>query len=561
MSFSLDSIKRYKFKLVYDVIDVTKPWEYQLFRSSMDDYNDDGLLSYQVISIGVDSNGFFYKYYTYDYDLSGVSHSSGPYKVNLTNVLSGTFEIEFSPYAYFTTPSIPDEYEDLFELLDKPVIINSQKHVTVSCYYSSVYLMVQILPTDGYQFIDDDIIMDFKIYGSELLEDVTPFIHTDINSPTELLFHIDLGVVGVPTNYLTDGAYEYYLNFVNVYKNPLDISESYIGCSGSNTASTIANGGTYTNVLTANTGYLMDGADIHVYMDDIELDINTVYDSGTHTITVVNVTGDLIVTVSAVKEHTFRFFSADGNTLYLSYTGVSITSLKLSISGTQRTLIINGTTNTYIAIIPSGFSLKGLSFSVNPTRYDIPIDIDYTNPITTDTDFYETILENEIIPTSFTLNLYSNKAEKVRVDKTNYLTPIATLDGTLRNSVQITHPTIRIEYSGVPTFNYVYIPQFERYYYVDDIVSVSKDIWDIILSVDVLMSFKDVIRSQYAFIERNQYTFNPDIEDKNRSYENKPEIEYIELPENIFNVTQSGTTLSGVDKALRFVITVVGKDD
>lgn len=559
MSFYLDSLKRYKFKLLYDVIDTTKTWEHQIFRSSLDDYNDDGLIEYQIISIGVDNTSFFYKYYTYDYDLNGVSHSNGPYSVHLMNLMSGGFEIEFSPHAYFTAPSIDDAYQDLFEELGKPVIINRQKHVTVSVYYSSVYLMLHILPETDYQFIDDNISMNFQVYGDAPLQDISPYINTSISSPTELLFQIELGVVGVPTNYETDGAYEYYLEFVNVYKNPLDITESYDGCTGSNTATTVAYNGTYTNVLTASSGYTMDNADIHVYMDGEELDIETVYDDTTHTISVTGVTGDIVVTASAVKVNTYKFYSSDGLTLHATYTGPSIESILFTLSGTQRTLVINGsTTYTWTVAIPTGYSLIGLSDSASSGTFIVPLGIEFTNVFTNDMNFYETIVEDVVVPTTFTLNLYRNSAEKIRVDKTNFLETVGSASGTLRNSTQITTPVIQMEYGTYPDFNYVFIPQFNRYYYVEEIVSVVNGMWQLSLSVDVLMSNKDDIRAQYGLVERNQNLFDRDIADNMRSYKSEPDYEYVELENTIFNVDNGGKTLGGTNRDIRFVLTIVG---
>lgn len=554
----------YKFTLVYSVIDTTKTWTLPITHSDRDEYDDENRIVYQITEMGVDASGFYYKWYEYYYDTDAYGNVTR-YPLHTgtqrySSVLSGDFVIDIQSD---DGASIDDSYAQLFSRLPQPYPIVNQQHVTAEMEYDTdglgiTYLKLTVTADDGYEFSDDTLNATYNILNDPTSYDPSIYIQVVSQTTTKIIYRIELYVTGVG-NYNTCAMINLSINYMDVIKNPLDISESYIGCSGSNTASTIAYGGTYINTLTASTGYIMDGADIHVYMGGVELD--NVYDPLTQTITIATVTGDIVVTVSAVKQHLFRFFSSDGNTLFVSYTGVSITSLQLSISGTQRTLIINGSTNTYTAVIPTNYGLHGLAFSVNPTRYDIPLNIVYTNPITQDTDFYEVITQNETIPTTFTMNLFQNKAEKIRVDKSNYLTSVGSLDGTLRTSVQITKPTIRIELSGVPNFNYVYIPQFNRYYYVDEIVSVSKDIWDIVLSVDVLMSFKDTIRSQCAFVERNQFVFDPDIEDNKRSYEKNPEFEYVELPNTIFDVERTGQTLGGKDYSARIVITVVGEND
>lgn len=64
-------------------------------------------------------------------------------------------------------------------------------------------------------------------------------------------------------------------------------------------------------------------------------------------------------------------------------------------------------------------------------------------------------------------------------------------------------------------FNYVFIPLLNRYYYVDSVEIVSADYVRLHLREDVLMSWKDLIKSQTAFVERTgtNSLINLDIED------------------------------------------------
>lgn len=115
--------------------------------------------------------------------------------------------------------------------------------------------------------------------------------------------------------------------------------------------------------------------------------------------------------------------------------------------------------------------------------------------------------------------LYKNKSERNRLNKTGYIAPILDennrpkeLDGTLREATSITNVSIKIEY-GFIDFNYVYIPEFNRYYFVDDFVVINNNLYEIILTVDVLMSFKDYILDLECFIDRNEFEFDPMITD------------------------------------------------
>lgn len=61
-------------------------------------------------------------------------------------------------------------------------------------------------------------------------------------------------------------------------------------------------------------------------------------------------------------------------------------------------------------------------------------------------------------------------------------------------------------------FNYVYLTVLNRFYYVDA-VNYTNDVMILNLIEDVLMSFSDLIRSQTAYVKRNQNTYNSDLVD------------------------------------------------
>lgn len=66
-----------------------------------------------------------------------------------------------------------------------------------------------------------------------------------------------------------------------------------------------------------------------------------------------------------------------------------------------------------------------------------------------------------------------------------------------------TAPDIALVVPGKPTaFNYAYIPEFSRYYFIQD-WSYSAGLWRASLSVDVLASYKDSIGSQKQYVLRS----------------------------------------------------------
>ena len=134
------------------------------------------------------------------------------------------------------------------------------------------------------------------------------------------------------------------------------------------------------------------------------------------------------------------------------------------------------------------------------------------NPDPLTTQILEVTTFNAVYVKGIAINLYVNSAENGRVDKTNYLNQVGTLYGIFKEETSIMNPEIIIEY-GVIDFNYIYIPLLNRYYYVNEIISVRNNLWKIRLNCDVLMSFKSDILNLECYVSRNEYTYNEYIED------------------------------------------------
>lgn len=98
---------------------------------------------------------------------------------------------------------------------------------------------------------------------------------------------------------------------------------------------------------------------------------------------------------------------------------------------------------------------------------------------------------------------YKNLAEANRVNKHGYLSLLNTMeDAKLEDMQDMENPTFLYNSSTKPTFNYVYIELFNKYYFVTDVQWVSNDVWRIACAVDVLMSFKDYVYSLNAIVSR-----------------------------------------------------------
>lgn len=99
------------------------------------------------------------------------------------------------------------------------------------------------------------------------------------------------------------------------------------------------------------------------------------------------------------------------------------------------------------------------------------------------------------------IKLYINKDPLIKVNK-NIGDPIDTLTGTLKEKCDLEKPSILIESSTVPTANYAYIPEFNRYYNIVDVVSERAKLWRLEMEEDYYMSWKTGILKNTPILER-----------------------------------------------------------
>ena len=86
-----------------------------------------------------------------------------------------------------------------------------------------------------------------------------------------------------------------------------------------------------------------------------------------------------------------------------------------------------------------------------------------------------------------------------------------TVKAVLKDNTSIIRPELEVV-ENVTTYNYAYIPSFSRYYFVQDVIW-EKGIWRIVLSEDVLATYKTVIGGTTAYILRSATFQDPTIID------------------------------------------------
>lgn len=95
-------------------------------------------------------------------------------------------------------------------------------------------------------------------------------------------------------------------------------------------------------------------------------------------------------------------------------------------------------------------------------------------------------------------------------------------EGQARDEVNVMSPTIRFETPDVLQYNYAYIPELKRYYYVTDKTSFREGLFDVTFGVDVLMSFRGDISQLVVIVDKQSMEENGDeyIDDSSLVAEN-----------------------------------------
>ena len=98
--------------------------------------------------------------------------------------------------------------------------------------------------------------------------------------------------------------------------------------------------------------------------------------------------------------------------------------------------------------------------------------------------------------------LYTNKDSNNVINKK--LENEIEKDITLKDRVNIMNPIIRLKDPTPIESNYCYIPNFNRYYFIEEVIFVNREIQEIYLSCDVLETYKDDILNSESIISKSE---------------------------------------------------------
>lgn len=105
------------------------------------------------------------------------------------------------------------------------------------------------------------------------------------------------------------------------------------------------------------------------------------------------------------------------------------------------------------------------------------------------------------------ITLYVQTKDRDIIEKN--LTSAQSYVGQARGEISIENPVITIISSiSLINFNYCFIEEFNRYYFIDSKKLVRNNVWEFTLSEDYLYSWRNMIYTWTVELERAQYDWN-----------------------------------------------------
>lgn len=118
------------------------------------------------------------------------------------------------------------------------------------------------------------------------------------------------------------------------------------------------------------------------------------------------------------------------------------------------------------------------------------------------------------------IRLYKNMSEAERTTKT--LQNELILNGEANTDLSLLHPTFILELNNLPNYNYMYVPEFGRYYFIGEPVNIGGNTWKVPCEEDYLSSWWNSVKENTAVIARQEQKYNLYLNDPEwKVYTNK----------------------------------------
>lgn len=131
-----------------------------------------------------------------------------------------------------------------------------------------------------------------------------------------------------------------------------------------------------------------------------------------------------------------------------------------------------------------------------------------------------------------TIDFYNYDRRTYAVNK--MLANPTSMSGVLRDKTNVMMPELSVRYNSVFSFNYCYIRELNRYYYIVDVTIVDATTYRIRLSLDVLKTYESDIMSATGTIVESDDA-DKYISNRQKIFDVRPNTEKIEFSPNLFN--------------------------
>ena len=130
------------------------------------------------------------------------------------------------------------------------------------------------------------------------------------------------------------------------------------------------------------------------------------------------------------------------------------------------------------------------------------------------------------------IKLCSSTSEIVAINKD--ISIIDDVSATIKGALSVENPVLILQYKSdiQSNVNYVYIPEYNRYYFVTDIINLTGGRYEIHCKVDVLMSFKDYILNLSCIVDKQSSKDNANmyLDDGSFVVQSKEFVDTINFP-------------------------------
>ena len=134
------------------------------------------------------------------------------------------------------------------------------------------------------------------------------------------------------------------------------------------------------------------------------------------------------------------------------------------------------------------------------------------------------------------IKLCSSTSEIVAINKD--ISIIDDVSATIKGALSVENPVLILQYKSdiQSNVNYVYIPEYNRYYFVTDIINLTGGRYEIHCKIDVLMSFKYDILNLSCIVDKQSSKDNANmyLDDGSFVVQSKEFVDTINFP-NGFN--------------------------